>query len=117
VCNRPEVFLLLRGIGTRVEHGARHRDGRKQRSRQERPSCLLHQQHELDDAQADAAVRLVDDDSRVALCGQLGPELDVVRRGGFGGSADGRHRALAGKELARAVAQKGLVLVQIEMHQ
>jgi hypothetical protein len=62
-------------------------------------------------------VRLVNGDSGVALGGQLGPELRVVGGGRFGGAPDERHRALAGKELARAVAQDDLVLVQSEVHQ
>jgi hypothetical protein len=106
----------VRAICARVEHGARHRHGCKQRAWQERPPGLLHQQHQFDDAEADATVRRVDDDAGVALCGQLGPELGVVRGSRFGGAPDDRHRTLAGKELARAVAQDGLVLVESEVH-
>ena len=75
---RQPALLLLVGAG-RLDHQA-GRGVREERHRRQRVAELLHQDHQLDDAEPLAAVLLVDEDARPAELAELLPGVVVVAR-------------------------------------
>src|SRR5205085_4784176 len=76
---------------------------------------LLREDGELDDAEADAAVRLGDPDRRPAEIAELRPQRLVVSLA-LGGGAHLRQARAPGEQVVRGALDLLLLMVEIEVH-
>ena len=109
---QPALLLLVRA--RELEREPR-RGVRQERHRRQRVAELLHQDHELDDAEPLAAVLLVDEDAGPAELGHLLPGVVVVAAR-LGELAHALRLEARGEQLVGRPLDRLLVVREVEVH-